>query len=126
MKDLFAENFENFWKNVVCERFWELLFSKNTISGKIFAFRKIFFMEALEWKGAQIWNTPPPTRNRLARPWSKLYSILKILISNVNLLIISLANRIALFCSHDNTGYLVKYTDPVLARTGSKLIQSLD
>jgi hypothetical protein len=22
MKDLFAENFENFWKNVVCERFY--------------------------------------------------------------------------------------------------------
>ena len=34
-----------------------------------------------------------------------------------------LANRIALFCSHDNTGYLLKYIDPVL---GSKLIQSLD
>jgi hypothetical protein len=29
-----------------------------------------------------------------------------------------LANHIALFCSHDNTGYLVKYIDPV--------IQSLD
>jgi hypothetical protein len=28
MKDLFAENFENFWKNVVCERFWQLLFSE--------------------------------------------------------------------------------------------------
>jgi hypothetical protein len=26
-----------------------------------------------------------------------------------------LANHIALFCLHDNTGYLVKYTDPVLA-----------
>ena len=25
-----------------------------------------------------------------------------------------LANHIALFCSHDNTGYLVKYIDPVL------------
>jgi hypothetical protein len=25
-----------------------------------------------------------------------------------------LANRIALFCSHDYTGYLVKYIDPVL------------
>jgi hypothetical protein len=25
-----------------------------------------------------------------------------------------LANPIALFCSHDNTGYLVKYIDPVL------------
>jgi hypothetical protein len=33
-----------------------------------------------------------------------------------------LANHIALFCSHDNTGYLMKYIDPVLA----KLIQSLD
>ena len=30
-----------------------------------------------------------------------------------------LANHIALFCSHDNTGYLVKYIDP-------KLIQSWD
>jgi hypothetical protein len=26
-----------------------------------------------------------------------------------------LANRIALFCSHDNTGYLMKYTDPLSA-----------
>ena len=43
-----------------------------------------------------------------------------------------LANHIALFCSCDNTGYLVKYIDPVLGRikinsvlswTGSKLIQ---
>jgi hypothetical protein len=25
-----------------------------------------------------------------------------------------LANHIALFCSHDNTGYLVKFIDPVL------------
>jgi hypothetical protein len=25
-----------------------------------------------------------------------------------------LANLIALFCSHDNTGYLVKYIDPAL------------
>jgi hypothetical protein len=25
-----------------------------------------------------------------------------------------LANHIALFCSQDNTGYLVKYIDPVL------------
>jgi hypothetical protein len=25
-----------------------------------------------------------------------------------------LANRIALFCSHDNSGYLVKYIDPLL------------
>ena len=25
-----------------------------------------------------------------------------------------LANDITLFCSHDNTGYLVKYIDPVL------------
>ena len=42
------------------------------------------------------------------------------------------ANHIALFCSYDNTGYLVKYIDPVLGRikinsvlswTGSKLIQ---
>ena len=24
-----------------------------------------------------------------------------------------LANHIALFCSHDNTGYLMKYIDPV-------------
>jgi hypothetical protein len=36
-----------------------------------------------------------------------------------------LANHIALFWSHDNTGYLVKYIDPVLYTTGSKLIQSL-
>ena len=41
-----------------------------------------------------------------------------------------LANHIALFCSHDNTGYLVKYIDPILGLdqnllspwTGSKLI----
>ena len=25
-----------------------------------------------------------------------------------------LANHIALFCSHDNTGYQMKYIDPVL------------
>jgi ornithine carbamoyltransferase len=25
-----------------------------------------------------------------------------------------LANHIALFCSHDNTGYLMKYIDPVV------------
>jgi hypothetical protein len=25
-----------------------------------------------------------------------------------------LASHIALFCSHDNTGYLVKYIDPIL------------
>jgi hypothetical protein len=37
----------------------------------------------------------------------------KILISN-SLLMSKLANHIALFCSHDNTGYLVKYIDPVL------------
>jgi hypothetical protein len=34
MKDLFAENI---WKNVVCERFWELLFSENTLSKIHFA-----------------------------------------------------------------------------------------
>jgi hypothetical protein len=41
-----------------------------------------------------------------------------------------LANHIVLFCSHDNTEYLVKYIDPVLGLgrnlfspwTGSKLI----
>jgi hypothetical protein len=41
-----------------------------------------------------------------------------------------LTNHITLFCSHDNTGYLVKYIDPVLGLdqnyfspwTGSKLI----
>jgi hypothetical protein len=41
-----------------------------------------------------------------------------------------LANHIALFCSHDNTGYLVKYIDPGLGLdlnyfspwTGSKLV----
>ena len=73
MKDFFAENFGNFAKD-----FGNFCFRKNnvdlppspTFSGKIFAFRKNFFGGALEWKGAKILEyTPPPTGNRLARPW---------------------------------------------------------
>ena len=37
-----------------------------------------------------------------------------------------LANHIALFCSHDNTGYLVTEVYLSSPRTGSKLIQSLN
>ena len=33
-----------------------------------------------------------------------------------------LANHIALFCSHDNTGYLVKSIDPVLGLDQNQLI----
>ena len=36
-----------------------------------------------------------------------------------------LANHVSLFASHDDTGYLTKYADPVLG-LGSKLIQSKD
>ena len=37
-----------------------------------------------------------------------------------------LATRIALFCSHDNTGYLVKYIDPVLGLDQINSILGLD
>jgi hypothetical protein len=55
MKDLFAENFENFWKNVVCERFWELLFSEKHCRPP-----PPFWGGGLEWKGAQILEYTPP------------------------------------------------------------------
>ena len=73
MKDLFAENFENFWKNVVCERFWELLFSENTLSTPppvANIFRKAKGGPGME--GGPNTPPPPPTRNRLARPWFRL------------------------------------------------------
>jgi hypothetical protein len=34
------------------------------------------------------------------------------------------ANHIALFCSHDNTGYLVKYIDPVKINSVLELDQN--
>ena len=50
MKDLLAENFENFWKNVVLRK----------ILGT-FVFRKKLFRGALQWKGGpKFRNTPPP------------------------------------------------------------------
>ena len=60
MKDFFAENFGNFWKKVVLRKIsGTFVFEK--FSGKIFAFRKIFFGGALEWKGAQLLEyTPQP------------------------------------------------------------------
>jgi hypothetical protein len=36
-----------------------------------------------------------------------------------------LANHVDLFCSHDNTGYLMKHIDTVLYMTGSKLNNSV-
>jgi hypothetical protein len=40
--------------------------------GKNFALRKNVFEGALEWKGAQILEYTPPTRNRLPRPCTNL------------------------------------------------------
>jgi hypothetical protein len=37
-----------------------------------------------------------------------------------------LANHIALFCSHDNTGYLMKYIDPVLGLVKINSVLGLD
>jgi hypothetical protein len=37
-----------------------------------------------------------------------------------------LVNHIALFCSHDNTGYLMKYIDPVLGLDQINSVIGLD
>ena len=73
LKDLFAKLWK-FQGNVVLRNILETFVFENitsppspTFPGKIFAFRKKF-LGALEWK-AQILESPP-TRNRLARPWS--------------------------------------------------------
>jgi hypothetical protein len=82
MTDLLAENFENFWENVVLRKIFRTVFfgkisstsppppppRRQYFPGKIFAFRK-FFLWGLGIEGAQILDYTPPIRNRLARPW---------------------------------------------------------
>jgi hypothetical protein len=68
MKDFFAENFGNFWKKVVLRKIsGTFVFEK--FSGKIFAFRKIFFWGGPGMERGPTFGIHPPTGNRLARPW---------------------------------------------------------
>ena len=75
LKDLFAENF---WENVVCERFWELLFFKKHCRPlppprrqhfpEKFLLCGKFFLGGPRLEGDPNFGIHPPTRNRLARP----------------------------------------------------------